>query len=112
MMDKQQWWRSHPLDSWGQMFLLEIAHSAEPLDEKPGAMGDVVLLAKDGWEVCFAYDGGALDYIDHFITPDDKKLEVFPKGYISEEWPPIMNWRRTSDTERFRKLLQDRLGEE
>lgn len=104
-----QWWNSHPLDKWGQMFLLDIASSANPPNVQPYNSGvwcgEVVLNARDGWKVCFFYDAGQLDYIDYFITPEGEKLNVWPDHYISEQWPPVMNWSGVSDTERFRDLL-------
>lgn len=107
----QQWWQPHPLDKWGQMFLLEIASSAAPPDSQPGAStdwcGEVTLPASGGWKVCFFYDCGDLAYLDHFITPDGEKLDVFAEGYQSEKWPPVMNWRGNADTERFRALLAE-----
>lgn len=107
----QQWWQPHPLDKWGQMFLLEIASSAAPPDSQPGDSpnwcGDVTLPGRDGWQVCFFYDCGDLDYIDHFVTPAGEKLDVFVDGYQSEQWPPVMNWGGTADTERFRGLLHN-----
>jgi hypothetical protein len=110
----QQWWSAHPLDKWGQMFLLDIAHSAAPPKtqpcDSPDWCGDVTLPALDGWKVCFFYDCGELDYIDHFVTPEGEKLEVWPNDYQSEQSPPVMNWRDTSDTERFRGLLHNALG--
>ena len=110
----QQWWQPHPLDKWGQMFLLEIASSAAPPDTQPGDSpdwcGDVTRPARDGWHVCFFYDCGELDYIDHFVAPDGEKLAVFEDGYQSEQWPPVMNWRGNADTERFRGLLHNAAG--
>jgi hypothetical protein len=107
----QQWWQPHPLDKWGQMFLLEIASSAAPPDTQPGDSpdwcGDVTLPARDGWKVCFFYDCGDLDYIDHFVTPEGEKLDVFADGYQSEQWPPVMCWSGNADTERFRGLLHN-----
>ncbi len=105
-----QWWSPHPLDAWGQMFLLEIASSAVRADDtKPGdsydRFGDVTLPARDGWQVCFFYDCGDLDYIDHFVTPAGEELEVFPDGYQSERLPPVMQWTRDDHTEMFRGLL-------
>lgn len=104
----QQAWDPHPLDNWGQMFLLEIASSANPPDTQPGDSpdwcGDVTLSARDGWQVCFFYDCGELDYIDHFITPTGERLDVWPDGYQGDQWPPVMCWRGVSDTERFRPV--------
>lgn len=107
----QQWWSDHPLDKWGQMFLLNIAHSSAPPDEQPGDSpnwcGEMTLPARDGWLVCVFYDCGQLDYIDHFVTPTGEKLEVWPNDYQGEQWAPVMIWRGTSDTERLRGLLHN-----
>lgn len=90
------------MDKWGQRELIEIAHSANPPDDYPGSSpnwgGDVTLPARDGWQVCFFYDCGELDYIEHFVTPSGEKLEVWPDGYDSDQSAPIMVWRGTSDT--------------
>lgn len=99
------WWGPHPLDSFGQLALVEIANSANPPDDNPDWYGEVTLPARGGWQVCFFYDCGELDYIDHFITPAGLPLSVWVDGYSSEQWPPVMNWRGTRDTERFRALL-------
>lgn len=72
-----------------------------------GAGAVTTSLARDGWRVCFFYDCGDLDYIDHFVTPDGEKLEVFADGYQSEQWPPVMCWGGNADTERFRGLLHN-----
>ena len=107
----QQWWSAHPLDKWGQAVLLEIAHSAGPPDTQPGDSpnwcGEVTLAGRDGWRVCFFYDCGELDYIDHFVTPDGERLDVWPDDYQSEQGAPVMNWRGTSDTERFVAMLHN-----
>lgn len=106
-----QWWNPHPLDSWGQEQLMQIADSANPPDAQPADSenwcGDVVMPARDGWQVCFFYDCGGLDYIDHFITPNGEKLDVWPSNYQSEQLPPVMNWRGRSDTERLTNLLHN-----
>ncbi|MES2685504.1 MAG: hypothetical protein V4706_01715 [Pseudomonadota bacterium] len=107
----KQWWSPHPLDKWGQIFLLEIASSAAPPNTQPSDStnwcGDVTLPGRAGWKVCFFYDCGDLDYIDHFVTPDGEKLEVFVEGYDSEQWPPVMLWGGISDTERLRIQLHN-----
>jgi len=98
-------WSPHPLDAWGQHNLLDIAHSASPPDENPDWWGEVTLPARDGWQACFFYDCGELDYIDHFISPDGQRLYVFPDGYQSDQSPPVMLWRGCSDTQRLSMLL-------
>ena len=102
----QQWWAPHPLDQYDQWRLLEIAESANPPDENHEWYSDQTMPAKDGWQVCFFYDCGSLDYIDHFITPDGEKLDVWlGEQYQSEQWPPVMNWRGVGDLERLRGFL-------
>lgn len=104
----EQLWKPHPLDKWGQVFLMEIAHSAAPPDNQPGDSpswcSEVLMPARDGWQVCFFYDCGELDYIDHFITPAGERLDVWPDVYESEQSPPVMNWRGTMDTERLSEV--------
>lgn len=89
-----------------QWHLLEIAESANPPDMQPDDSddwcGDVEFAAKDGWKVVFFYDCGELDYIDHFITPNGEKLEVWADGgYQGDQWPPVMNWRGVGDLARL-----------
>lgn len=107
----KQWWTPHHLDEWGQERLMEIARSAMPPDEQPRDSdhwcGDVVMPARDGWQVCVFYDCGELDYIDHFITPEGVKLEVWPREYQSDQLPPVMCWRGCSDTARLMSLLHN-----
>ncbi len=90
---------------------MQIAHSACPPGEQPADSdnwgSDVVMPAQDGWQVCFFYDCGGLDYIDHFITPKGERLDVWPRDYQSEQLPPVMNWRGCSDTERLTNLLHN-----
>jgi len=103
----------HPLDFFGQWFLLEIAESANPpevLSTGP-EWGEFEMPAKDGWRVTFFYDG-ELDYIDHFISPDGARLEVWPDDCPEREqwhqhWPPIMNWRGVGDLARLREVYGD-----
>ena len=93
------------------MFLIDIAHAANPPDRNDDWWGGVVLPSRDGWKVCFFYDCGELDHISHIITPLGDKLDVWPDDYRSDPWPPIMMWGRTSDTEIFRAtLLEDGLS--
>ena len=104
---KPQWWAPHPLDKYDQWRLLRIAESAKPPETQPDDSddwcGEVEMPAKDGWKVVFFYDCGELDYIDHFITPDGTRLEVWPGGeYQSEQLPPVMIWRSVGDLERLR----------
>lgn len=106
---EMRWWAPHPLDKWGQVFLMEIAESAAPPDSQPSDSddwcGEVTLPAKDGWKVCVFYDCGDLDYIDHFVTPDGVKLKVFGVGYKGGHWPPVMLWRGVSDTNRLKEAM-------
>lgn len=103
----------HPLDRYGQWFLLEIAESANPPEILPSGpeWGDVPMDASDGWKVVFFYDG-ELDYIDHFISPNGERLDVWLDDDHPErekcdaawggQWPPIMNWRGVGDLARLR----------
>jgi len=103
----------HPLDVFGQWLLLEIAESANPPEVLPTGPDylDVEMEAKDGWKVTFFYDG-ELDYIDHFVTPDGQRLDVwlnddhpFRENAAWENgWPPIMNWRGVGDLARLREV--------
>lgn len=102
----KQWWEPHPLDQYDQWKLLEIAESANPPNSYPedsdNWCGDVEMPAKDGWKVIFFYDCGELDFIDSFVMPDGKHLEIWGNGYQSEQWPPVMIWRGVGDLERLR----------
>ena len=62
--------------------------------------------AQEGWQVGFFYDFGELDLIDHFIAPDGERLEVWPRGYLSEQLPPVMCWRGMDDTDRLIKAIE------
>lgn len=102
----KQWWQPHPLDQYDQWKLLEIAESANPPEQQPGDSvnwcGEVEIPAKDGWKVIFFYDCGELDFIDSFIMPDGKRLEVWIDGYPGDYFPPVMIWRSLGDLERLR----------
>lgn len=108
-MTTAQWWKPHPLDPYDQWRLLEIAESAHPPENQPADSGNwcgtIELPAKDGWKVVFFYDCGELDYIDSFVMPDGKRLNVFGHDYHSEQWPPVMTWRGMGDLERLRGFL-------
>lgn len=99
----------HPLNSYGQFFLMEIAESANPPNTLPDLTWENITMdARDGWKVVFFYDGD-LDYIDYFITPTGAILEVFDfdrsnPAYIYEgSLPPIMNWRGVGDMQRLKE---------
>lgn len=98
---------AHPLDSYGQWFLLEIAESANPPEsvssDSDEWCSDVVLEARDGWKVVFFYDCETLDYIDSFITPEGKVLEVWKDIPDSEIWPPLLCWRSVGDLARLKQ---------
>lgn len=100
----------HHLDKYGQYLLLEIAESAQPPEvievDSVSWTGVEVMSAADGWKVGFFYDCGELDYIDHFVTPDGKRLEVWVDEYDSEFWPPVMNWRGVGDLKRIKDIRQ------
>lgn len=89
-------------DCW---YLLEIAESANPPDNWDDHIWtEKEFDAKDGWKVSFFYDGDELDYIDHFVTPDGKKIDFW-------DWPEetpgrqnLINWRGVGDLERLRSV--------
>lgn len=100
---------SHPLDQWGQFFLMDIAESAAPpqnVDSTcPYWCGEEEFQARDGWKVTFFYDCGELDYIDHFVTPDGQVLEVWEDlTGDQDQWPPLLNWSEVGDADRLRKF--------
>lgn len=101
-MNTEQYWSPHPLDCYGQNFLIQVAHSANPPDVCEDLFGEIEMQAQDGWRVCFFYDMGELDYIDYFINPKGERLDVWHDDYQSEQSPPIMAWRGCSDTLRLR----------
>lgn len=96
---------TYELDGYDEFFLLEIAESANPPDAPPTPEDDfceVTFPARGGWQVVIFYDGGDLDYIDHFITPEGVKLEPWDRE-LGEQWPPINNWRGVGDLARLRE---------
>ena len=104
----QQWWDPHPLDKYGQMFLLDIADGADPPSSNPDWWGDVILPSRDGWKVCFFYDCGELDHIHNFVAPTGEILDVWPDEYRSDGWPPIMEWGGPNYTDSYRlRLMED-----
>lgn len=88
--------------------LLDIAHSTGAPDTlDPGTFETITFDALNGWKVAIFYDGGELDYIEHFITPTGKLVDFW-------DWPQnvpgreiLINWRGLQDTERLRALLSD-----
>lgn len=98
----------HVID-WGFVAkLMQIAESANPPEYCDVDAGDVELPASDGWRVVFFYDGGELDCISRFITPDGRTIDYF-------KWPnrydrmlrALMNWRSVGDFARLQPLLHD-----
>ncbi len=102
LVDKERNWAPHPLDKYGQFYLLEVAESANPPLYPPADGGAWLTLdAKDGWKVCFFYDCDDLDYIEHFIKPNGDVLEAWPDDYVSEIPAPVMAWCGPGDLERM-----------
>lgn len=82
--------------------LLAIAASARPPDTiEPQDFKDIDFPAKDGWTVTIFYDGGELDYIDHFTTPDGQTIRFWDWNEDVPGRSSLINWRSVDDTARL-----------
>lgn len=95
--------------------LIRIAHAANPVENQgDNWVFDVVLPSTDGWHVGFFYDCGELDYIDHFVSPEGDRIEVwegdprfeFPDAPNEFPFHPLRCWRGCNDTERLLEALE------
>ncbi|RDJ20876.1 hypothetical protein DWF00_28465 [Bosea caraganae] len=56
--------------------LSEVATSAAPPPKHGNYAHFVILPARDGWKVCFFYDGrGDFGYIERFLSPNGELIE-------------------------------------
>lgn len=95
--------------------LLKVAHAANPPDNRDDDECDVQVTTPDGWTVEFFYDCGELDYIDHFVSPQGGRLEIWdgidPRlddGDGDGQWATLRNWRGVDDTERLLSHVRSR----
>ena len=84
--------------------LLEIVEKASPPRIQQGRWVFDVPFVQDGWTFEVFYDCGELDYLDHFISPDGERIEVFAeKSEKTEPWQKVLqSWRGMGDLERLR----------
>ena len=88
--------------------LLDIVEKLKPPESiKNAQQGDITLTTGE-WTVSFFYDCGEMDYIDHFITPNGQKLDVWGCKTIKDEtWQKIIqDWRGVGDLERLRETYK------
>lgn len=86
------------MTEYSAQFLLEIAESANPpycLDG--GIFEEKEFLARDSWKVIIFYDGGDLDYIDHFVSPTGEKIDFWKWPEDSLDREVLMHWRAVGD---------------
>ncbi len=75
-------------------FLLSLADEINPpakIDD--AAFGNREFICSNGWRVTFFYDGGDLDYIDHFASPDGRVIDFWDWPDDLPERDVLINWR-------------------
>ena len=95
--------------------LLQMVHDCNPPEYQDGDwVFDVTLNANDGWKINLFYDCGELDYIDSFVYPDEKVIDVWEPMTIERftfeadaghPFNPLLCWRGCSDTQRLLDLM-------
>lgn len=93
--------------------LLELVERAAPPGKQAkGEWDSHVVIEIDGWQIELFYDCGELDYIDHFITPEGERLNVWPDHQSvtrdMADWQQIVaSWREVGDLQRLRELAAE-----
>ena len=84
---------------------LRMAHAANPPGVvEAGAFDARAFTVAGGWTVWVLYDGGALDCIDHFTSPDGEEIDFWrwPEGLQGRDL--LLAWRGKEDTNRLLAL--------
>lgn len=93
--------------------LLEADATNAPSSIGRGEFENREFIMSSGWKVVIFYDSGDLDYIDHFVSPDGRRIEVWgeeadPRLNDSGDdrcFTSLQNWRDVGDGHRLSALL-------
>lgn len=75
-------------------FLLGLANEiSPPIKVDDGVFENREFFCSNGWRVTFFYDGGDLDYIDHFTSPTGEEIDFWEWPDGSSDREALINWR-------------------
>ena len=95
--------------SYSAFELLGMVERARPTDVQTGKWQVDVMISIEGWHFELFYGCGNLSHIDHFVTPEGVKLEVWPRnGGNMNDWQKVVSeWGGVGDLELLKEQYSD-----